>query len=518
MSCKRLSALLLLLLAAMPAWPQQEPALPDQPYTLKTTATIHILDIVVTDKKGKVYTNLKREDFTVYEDAVEQRIKSFEPPSTHRMPEGSGLVVRSTADLPKIGTAPVTILVLDDLNTSFENMAYARNRIQKYLEAQPPILKQPTTLLAATNTKFEVVKDFTQDRAELLTALHKYFPEYPWKMAKSGAGGSGAFERMGMSLNSLYSMAEAFRGTPGRKTVIWVGKGFPAVDLLNLDTSSTILLQAGIKRITNALLDSRITLYTIDPSSQLGTIGVIGTSDDLQDYETRNDGQPFADEISFSTLAPATGGRAFFSRNDIDAEVAEGTEAGSNYYTLSYTPSNPPTATEQYRHIRIKMRDPNLTASTRDGYYPPDPHVDATGAPIPKTPKEQRDELEAEMGKAAMGTLAYNGLLVSLVPADGGKVKLGVAAGGLKWTDEPNGKTRAEITVLQVAFSSKDKPLAHGSQELSAEVMGRIQNPDQKAYFLIPAQMPPGTTRFRIVVRDAVSGKIGTAEILTNGK
>ncbi|SNT41491.1 VWFA-related domain-containing protein [Granulicella rosea] len=517
MNRKALSALLVLLLSVSPAWAQQEP-LPDQPYVLKTTATIHILDIVVTDKKGKVYTNLKQDDFTIYEDAVEQRIRSFEPPSKHTMPEGSGLVVKSSADLPKIGAAPVTILVLDDLNTSFENMAYARNRIQKYLEAQPAVMKQPTTLLAATNTKFVVVKDFTQDRAELLTALHKYFPEYPWKQMKSGGGGSGAFERMGESLNSLYSMAEAFRGTPGRKTVLWVGKGFPAVDLLNLDTSSTILLQAGIKRITNALLDSRITLYTIDPSSQLGTIGVIGTSDDLQDYETRNDGQPFSDEINFSTLAPATGGKAFFSRNDIDAEVAEGTEAGSNYYTISYTPSNPPKPGEEYRQIRIKMRDPSLTAVTRDGYYPPDPHVDATGAPIPRTPKEQRDELEAEMGKAAMSTLAYNGLLLSLAPADGGKVKLGVASGGLKWTDEPSGKTRAEITVLQVAFSSKDKALAHSSQELSAEVMGRIQNPDQKAYFLIPVQMPPGTTRLRVVVRDAVNGKIGTVELLTGGK
>jgi VWFA-related protein len=494
---------------------QQPQDLQQQPggttFKLQTNVRLVLLDIVVTDKKGNVVTDLKPGDFTVLEDGVQQRVRSFEPPSSHLLPRAQGMVVKSSADLGKIGSAPITILVLDELNTSFEDMAYARERIEKYLNAQPAILRQPTTLLVATNTKFEVMEDFTQDRAALLEALHKHMPEMPWKMKRSGAGSSGAFERMGQSLNSLYGMATAFSGVPGRKTVIWVGKGFPSVDLTTTDGDSTILLQNAIKRLTDAMLRSRITLYTIDPASQMMSVGVIADPDDLEDYESRSDGQPFSDEIKFSTLAPATGGRAFFSRNDIDAEVASSVDQGSNYFTLSYSPSNSSTADAKYRQIRIKLTNPNLSASTRDGYYAQSAEAAATDV-TNKPPKATKEELEAEMGRAALAQLPYDGLMATLENATAGMLKLGVVAGGMQWTAQDTGKTRAEITVMEVAFGKNDKPLAHESQELSAEVMGQIQNPTQKAYFLIPEELPPGTARIRVVVRDAVSGKIGTAD------
>ena len=511
-------ALLSVLLAFIPmcARAQQQDA-PGQPYVLRSTTRIVLLDIVVTDKKGKVVTDLKQSDFSVYDNGAPQRIRSFEGPSSHVMPAGTGMIVRSTADLAKIGAAPVTLLVLDELNTSFEDSAYARNRLEKYLLAQPEVVTQPTTLLVATNNKFEVIKDFTQDRAALLLALKKHFPEIPYKFNKQGAGGSGAMERMASSLNSLYQIAEATRGTPGRKTVIWVGKGFPAVDLTKTDGESTIMLQNAIRRVTDTLLQSRITIYTIDPANQISTVGQIANDDNLEDFENdaRSDGQPFADQISFSTLAPATGGQAFFSRNDVDAEVAQATADGANYYTISYTPTALPDGKDKYRKIRVKLTDPNLTATFRDGYFSsPSPAGASKTGEAPKTKEEVRTELEAEIGKAAMGAIAYNGVNATIEKTPDGKVKLAVTSGDLTFSDENNGKFRAEITVMEVAFNKNGKALAHYSQELSAEVMGQIKNPTQKAGFLIPLDAPPGTTRVRVVVRDAMSGKIGTAELI----
>src|SRR5271168_1087210 len=58
-----------------------------QPETLKVTTRIVVLDVVVTDKKGNlVHRDLTRDDFTVFEDKQPQNIRSFEPPSEHRMP------------------------------------------------------------------------------------------------------------------------------------------------------------------------------------------------------------------------------------------------------------------------------------------------------------------------------------------------------------------------------------------------------------------------------------------------
>jgi VWFA-related protein len=491
---------------------QEAAAAAQQPYRLRTTARIVLLDVVVTDKNGKTVDGLTRDDFTIFENGVPQTLRSFEPPSAHLSPAPGVPIVHSTADLAKIGVAPVTILVMDELNTSFEDMAYARGRLEKYLTAQPEVLTQPTTLLAATNTKFELIHDFTQDRAALLDALHKHFPDFPWKMRRSGANSSGAFERMAQSLNSLEQMAEATRGTPGRKTIIWVGKGFPSVDLTNLDGEQEIKIRDAIKRLTQELLNARITLYTIDPESSLTNGAVISNADDLERFESQNNGVPFQDEINFSTLAPATGGRALFSRNDIDGEIAEGVAQGSHYYTLSYTPTDPSEDVDKYRSIRIRLKDPSLTATTRDGYYY-SPTVAPAEEIAAKTPAQQRTELEAEMGKAALSSVAYNGLNLGLEKAPSGQLRLAIPAGDLRWTDTSSGATRAEITVMEVAFSAKGKVLAHSSQELSAQVAGRIQNPAQKALFQLPPVGPPGTARIRVVARDVETGKIGTADL-----
>ena len=146
--------------------------------TLKVDARIVVLDVTVVDKQGHRVDNLTKDEFTILEDKAPQTIRSFEPPSVHQMPgaaPGSTPdLVHSAADLSKIGEAPVTILVLDELNTKFEDMSFGRNSLVKYLQSQPSVLLQPTTLLYATNSKFVQLRDYTQDRDQLITDLKKH--------------------------------------------------------------------------------------------------------------------------------------------------------------------------------------------------------------------------------------------------------------------------------------------------------------------------------------------------------
>ena len=68
------------------------------PATLKVTTRIVVLDVVVTDKKGNlVHRDLTRDDFTIFEDKHPQTIRSFEPPSEHRMPPSETAIVNSAA-------------------------------------------------------------------------------------------------------------------------------------------------------------------------------------------------------------------------------------------------------------------------------------------------------------------------------------------------------------------------------------------------------------------------------------
>ncbi len=294
--------------------------------TLKLSTRIVVLDVVVTDRKGDVVTqNLTRDDFTIVEDHVPQTIRSFDAPSAHAMP--AGVVVNSSADLKKIGDAPVTLLVLDELNTIFADMSFSRQAVVKYLQSQPAVLPQPTALLLASNTRFQQLHDYTQNRDELIEQVKRHMPEYPSK-AMAGRGGGVAVERMAQSLASLEQIAQASMGTPGRKNVIWVGAGFPSADLVGLDNKTADTILAAVKQCTDQLLAARITMYTINPTMNSTVTIDVETPEDLTMAETENGGEPYSGSVQFSTFAPATGGRSFLSRNDLNQRDCGGNCAG----------------------------------------------------------------------------------------------------------------------------------------------------------------------------------------------
>jgi VWFA-related protein len=489
-------------------------------------ARVVVLDVTVTDKAGKLIDNLTQKDFTVLEDKVPQSIRSFEPPSVHAMPGSTpgkpANLVHSAADLPKIGSAPVTILVLDELNTRFEDMSYGRNQLVKYLQAKGAVLAQPTALLYAGNTKFVELHDYTQDRDALLNDVKHHMPEYPSK-AMAGKQGPVSVERMAQTLASLEQLAQASAGTPGRKNLIWVGVGFPSSDIAGLDVKTAETIEAAIRRCTDMLLAARITLYTIDPTANTTTTLAISTPDDLEasnpadldTASTENGAQPFSGLVQFSNFAPATGGRAFLSRNDINNEIGEGIAAGATYYTLSYAPTNKSDEAARFRSIRIVMKDPSLHATTRNGYFAAEaPPIPTTGEP----PKQARAQIQLDLSNAVTSTMSYNALKLSVVKAAGRTETYSISVSGanpataISWRLAPDGKTeQAEATVLAAWYGAQNRLLGHVAQELTAT---RPSGSSTDAVFDL--SVPLGTARperLRLLVRDAVSSHMGTIDI-----
>ena len=87
---------------------------------IKVTSALVFLDVTVLDKKGHpVVSGLTKDDFTITEDKIPQTIFSFEAPEVHVMGTGA-------EDENPNGKAPQTILVMDLLNSSFEDFAYIR--------------------------------------------------------------------------------------------------------------------------------------------------------------------------------------------------------------------------------------------------------------------------------------------------------------------------------------------------------------------------------------------------------
>ena len=65
----------------------------------------------------------------------------------------------------------MTIFVLDLLNSQFEDFAFIRYSVRKYLAAQPAQLSSPAEMMVIGNDSLDVVQGFTRNKQDLLFAL-----------------------------------------------------------------------------------------------------------------------------------------------------------------------------------------------------------------------------------------------------------------------------------------------------------------------------------------------------------
>jgi VWFA-related protein len=498
-----------------PAAKVDGPIAGSSPYHLSVTKRIVILDVVVSDKQGHLVdgTNLTRDDFQVFENGVRQKILNFETPSMHPMPPGKEPIVNSAADLKKIGGAPLTILVLDELNSQFEDMSFARQMMVKYLQAQTPVLSQPTALMVAQNSKFIQVHDYTQDRDALIAIVKKHMPEYPWRMMGSTGGGSLAVERMAQTLAALQQIAQASHGTPGRKNVIWVGNGTPTVDLIGLDQQDVTTITAAVRSVTSKLLASRVTVYTINPMAGSSSTIDVATPDDLHTAAAASSGvNPFGSgTINFSDFALSTGGNAYQGRNDLNHVIAESVARGNDYYTLSYSPTDKSDDPAKFRKIAIVMKDPNLRATTRLGYFQETPtEMNPLMDKSLSNQQKQRD-LQLDLSQALTSTMTYNGLTLTADKLDRNNYRIHVTGGDLFWSDRVDGNPEhAEATIAAAWFGADGKMLGHLVREETAPHKG---NDPEAVFQLTFPDSREHAVRTRIVVRDATSGQMGTIDM-----
>jgi VWFA-related protein len=499
--------------AARPTRAQEAPVQSTDTTTLHVASRLVVLDVVVIDRNGKFVSNLDRPQFTVTEDKVPQAIRNFDPPDGHEMPAGSAgkMVVESSADLPKIGNAPVNILVFDEVNTPFLQLAYARQMMERYLKRMPEVLPVPTLFLAAGAKKMAVLHDYTQSRADLLQSIRAHTTDADFTMLTNtlNGGRSGSDDGMVKTLGALTQIASSVRGVPGRKNVIWVGTGYRnASDLNNLSNVDNDRVKAAIQTVTDRMLLAHVTLYMIDPE------GVAAR--DPGNPDSLGNGLPgdaasgygaYSPGLGFENFVSATGGRIFAGKNDVDAEIGQTATEGTKYYTLSYVPTSANDAARPYRKISVKLNDPSLRVITRDGYFGGEEKVDTVAS---NAVKKQPKQLLFDLTAAARTTLVYNGLHIEPVPTKNGYL-LKVKASDLTWTPQPDGSRLAEVTVVAVGYSNRDKEVGQHAAELKEELEARdVIGPQSQVGFAFPFAMPAGTSRVRIVMRDATTGTMGS--------
>jgi VWFA-related protein len=500
--------------------PDAAPASTPPPSTLTVNARLVVLDVVVTDETGKPVDGLTAKDFQVFEDDKQQRIRSLEPPSAHGLPATSiteGIAaVFDPAQPASFGRSPVNILVLDQLNTHFADSSFARRSLHDYLAAQPALLPEPTTLLSVYDNRFKLFQAFTRDRDALLRALASAPTEYAWKLEINGKTEYGPVERLDQSLRALEDIAQSYARIPGRKNLIWVGGGFPTIDPTILDRDEAQEVKDTLQHVTDVLLDTRITLYAVDPTSSAA--GMTEITDETQQAFADVAGDslsgnfdPFGANDDFNRLGPVTGGRVVRGKNDIAQQIASSADLGANFYTISYTPSSSIETAAQYRKIRVVCLRPGLTATTRGGYY--------SG----QTQQQKSAATAAyDLTTAAESTVPLNGLRVTVQPDASNQPNSFIIHAGvsnLTWKPKGDGGATASVYIMAVSLNAKNKMIGHTLHGMTANAKpgADVHDPAKLADFTFTAEPSPGSKTLRFIVRDSGTGRMGSVDVpLTN--
>ncbi|NYF78701.1 VWA domain-containing protein [Granulicella arctica] len=485
-------------------------------YTIRKSSRIVVLDVVVTDAKGNIVPDLKREDFSVTEAKEPQEIQNFEPVGAHAL--SPDVTINSTAELDQLAPrAPVNIVLLDEFNTRFEDMAFARYSLKKFLEKQPDKLTTPTMLIAVNLQNFTVLHDYTQDKQAIIDALDHHFVAYPWQVHQY----SWVAERYGTAFGTLMRVAEATIGHPGHKNMIWIGRGFPAFNFANAPVDAQQRVNTIVQRCVNMLRDARITLYSIDPAGLMVNPAEYGSAAAFND--------PFGGNYEFNKLAAATGGRALYGRNDVDAEIGTSARDGSSTYTLTYRPTNTSMDPEKFRKIQVTVNRPGLTATTRKGYYlqyhapRPDPMANPqTAQADPQAAQVNRQNppkrVLFDLGAAESSTMVYDGVPVTLKPVDGkpDSFTVHVEGRGLAWSYATATEPRqTEVIVMASTFDKKNKELKRIARNIRVKAPADVAPTgplDRSLDLVFDLDHDAKAVRARFVVRVSATGRIGTAD------
>jgi VWFA-related protein len=307
------------------------------------------LDVVVARKSGPPVSGLQQQDFTVLDNKAPQTLTSFQ-----------GVDGRQAAI--------EVILLIDAVNTDFQQVAYERTEIDKFLRAEGGHLAYPTTLAVLTDTSTQIQQDFSSDGNALSASLDQY--TVGLRTLRRDTGFYGAAERYQISLRGLHDLIGREAPRPGRKIILWVSPGWPLLSGPNvrIDAKEQQRLFADIVSFSTQLLQARITLYSIDPlgTADAGGVRTFYWKDFVKGIG--NPGQAQAGNLALEVLATQSGGIALNSSNDVATLLQRCIADTGFYYELSFNPL-PGDRPNEYHNLEIRIAKPGLTARTRQGYY-----------------------------------------------------------------------------------------------------------------------------------------------------
>lgn len=537
--------------AAQTPTPTATPADDD---VVKISTTLIQVDVTVTDSKGRIVRDLKEDDFEIYENGEKQRISNFsffssvrETPEIVKNPNEKTAVPVPPAELRADQVRRTFALVVDDLSLSFESAHYVRRALKKFVDEQ----MQPGDLVAIIRTGAGIgaLQQFTSDRRQLYAAIEKV----AWNPL--GRGNIGAFApiRDGERINNEQETEESkearenfergvddFQGSffatgtlgalrfivtgmkdlPGRKSVILFSDGFKILQRDEQGFSSGGTVLDFLRQLIDTANRASVVFYTIDARG-LQTTGITAQDDvdpspeRLQQVLSDRSNELFDTQTGLTYLAQQTGGLSILNNNDLSGGVRRVLDDQS-YYLIGYAPDSDTfdAKTRRFNKLEIKVKNKDLKVRYRSGFF----NVADRETPVATTNLTPLQQIQT----ALTSPFAVNDISLRLNtlfgndPAQGSFMRplLHIDAQDLKFTDQPDGSKKAVFDILAVTFGDNGTAIDQLGKSYTLTVKGEMYELIMRTGFVYHFTLPikkPGAYQFRVAIRDAQAGKVGSA-------
>jgi len=269
------------------------------------------LFVTVRDKHKAVVTGLKQEDFEVYEDGQTQEISNFSAESN----------------------LPITLgLLIDTSGSETDMLAAEQDAATQFLRRV--MRKSDLAMVMSFDLDVDLLADFTDDRSRLDRALKRAqinAPSGPQGPVSSRNGGTDFYDAVYLAAH------DKLADEAGRRAIVVLTDAE--------DTGSRVKLQDAIEAAQRTDTVVHVLLVAEDGVDQ-------GVAKKLTDE---------------------TGGRMIVVRSERNLQQAfdQISEELRSQYTIGYVPGNKK-RDGSYRKIRVELKQKDLSALTRRGYYAPE--------------------------------------------------------------------------------------------------------------------------------------------------
>jgi VWFA-related protein len=489
----------------------------------RTTVSLKLIQVVVTDRRGNPITDLEERDFIVLDNGEEKKITEFEKhalsvPASEAPAAKPGEVVQPPRPAAVL-LGRKFFLLFDSVFVDVNGYRIARDAVLRFIESDLTPEDEVAVLTFTGRGSLRVHVSPTKDHAAALASVRSLIPgnlmslvappdpgdDDDFGMTITGSsdsrGGSRAMAASpvasdarlvaGNFIWSLRTLAQALRYMPGKKHLILCSNGIRGKNIGRGEYAygRNTDLSRDYSDMCKELAASNISVYPINTADT--TIGLKDIS--RTDSKESKTGIPFLRE-----MASSTGGRFLGAARNARELMERVHTMTAAYYVIGYPISE--TWDGMYHTVRVKVRRPGADVDAQPGYFNPKPFsdyselekkIDLVDLALAEHPLSQEPVRFPVRALPEAGDPPDNLHMLAEVSSTG----LGDVAG-------------ERIEFVSLLFDPLDRivDLRRTELDLTPGTLGT-----NRAFLYSALSAPPGNYRCRIVLRNLESGRAAVA-------